>query len=271
MTDGSTAAPPGGRPLAFIDLDDTLFQTEHKNPDATILAAIDREGRPLSYMSAAQHALLAWLVATTRMIPTTGRSSDAVDRVCLGLPTAPGGPPPDPWSHFAIEAVICSFGGVIRRADRTPDPDWHGAMADGAAAAADDLAALHATAARRIARDGLDIRHQVVVDAGLPLYLSIKHNQRDAPALARLAADLADAVPAGWQTHLNANNLAYMPPFLGKEHAVAWYRRHRAGPHPFALALGDSLSDAGYLAVCDIAAMPSASQLMRHLAASLDR
>ena len=76
---------------------------------------------------------------------------------------------------------------------------------------------------------------------------------------------LADAVPAGWQTHLNANNLAYMPPFLAKERAVAWYRAQRAGAHPFALAIGDSLSDLGFLAACDIAAMPASCQLMERL------
>ena len=247
------------RPLAFVDLDDTLFQTERKNPLAKILGAVDRDGRPLSFMTQAQRDLLDWLVASTRLVPTTGRSSDAVDRVRLGLDGD------DPWTALGVEAVICSFGGVIRRPDRSPDPDWHALMAGPAEAAAPALTALEDRAAALISGQGLDIRHRVIVDAGLPLYLSVKHNARDTVALAGLAARLAEAVPAGWQTHLNANNLAYMPPFLAKERAVAWYRAQRAGPHPFALAIGDSLSDLGFLAACDIAAMPASCQLMERL------
>jgi hydroxymethylpyrimidine pyrophosphatase-like HAD family hydrolase len=263
---GEAGAGPDRRPLAFVDLDDTLFQTEAKDPSAGILGAVDREGRPLSWMTAAQRALFDWLLASTRVVVATGRSTDAVDRVRLGLDGPAGSPGADPWSVYAVEAVICSFGGVIRRGDRTPDPDWHALMAGPAEEAAPALERLAALTRERIAAAGLDIRCRVIVDAGLPLYLSVKHNARDTQALAGLAAALAPAVPAGWQTHLNANNLAYMPPFLGKERAVGWYRRHRAGPHPFALALGDSLSDLGYLAACEVAAMPAASQLMRRLA-----
>ena len=117
----------------------------------------------------------------------------------------------------------------------------------------------------RIAAQALDIRHTIVVDAGLPLYLSVKHNRADHDALATLAAWLRPALPAGWRLHLNGNNLAVMPSFLDKVHAVRWFRTRVAAPHPFAFGLGDSLSDLDYLAACDIAAMPAGSQLLARL------
>ena len=237
------------RPLVFLDLDDTVFQTRRKNADAAVVGAVDRHGAPLSFMTPGQVALVNWLQATTQVVPTTGRSTEALDRVQV------------PFRHGAI----CSFGGVIRRPDGTPDPAWHTRLADLAAAAAPDLFAIAEAVAARAAATNLDIRHRVIVDADLPLYLSVKHNQYDAAALAPLAPWLRGLLADGWRVHLNGNNLAVMPPFLDKAHAVRWFRDHIAGPHPFALGLGDSLSDRDYLLACDIAAVPAASQLATRL------
>lgn len=52
-------------------------------------------------------------------------------------------------------------------------------------------------------------------------------------------------VPAGWRVHLNGNNLAVLPPFLDKAHAVRWFRDHIAGPHPFALGIDRHFQEHG--------------------------
>ena len=103
-------------------------------------------------------------------------------------------------------------------------------------------------------------------DAGLDLYLSVKHNAAAWEELEAVADWLRAEVPAGWRVHLNGNNLAVLPPFLDKAHAVRWFRNRIAGPHPFAIGLGDSLSDVEFLLACDIAALPAGAQLAQRLA-----
>lgn len=73
------------RPISFVDLDDTLFQTHRRlNPDDSFtLASTDKEGKPLGYMSQSQQALWAWLNDTTCVIPVTARDAAALARVTL--------------------------------------------------------------------------------------------------------------------------------------------------------------------------------------------
>lgn len=240
------------RPLVFLDLDDTLFQTRRKNATALHVAAVDRAGQPLSFMTDAQAMLAAWLSVAARVVPTTGRNSEALSRVGLD------------FSHGAI----CSFGGLIRRADGTPDPEWQARMAAHSADYAEALHMLDALLGVYLEMESLDIRHRVIADAGLNLYLSVKHNAAAWEDLGAVADWLRAEVPAGWRVHLNGNNLAVLPPFLDKAHAVRWFRDHIAGPHPFALGIGDSLSDLDFLLACDFAALPSGSQLAQRLVGS---
>ena len=243
-----TAADP--RPLVFLDLDDTLFQTRRKNATAPHVAAVDRAGQPLSFMTDAQAMLAAWLSVAARVVPTTGRNSEALSRVGLDF----------------SNGAICSFGGLIRRADGTPDPEWQALMATHSADHAEALHTLDALLGIYLEMQSLDIRHRVITDAGLDLYLSAKHNAAAWEELEAVADWLRAEVPAGWRVHLNGNNLAVLPPFLDKAHAVRWFRNRIAGPHPFAIGLGDSLSDVEFLLACDIAALPAGAQLAQRLA-----
>ena len=63
--------------------------------------------------------------------------------------------------------------------------------------------------------------------------------------------------------HRNGNNAAFLPPFLGKEHAVAYLLPELRRRHPDApvIGIGDSLTDAPFMQLCDFAMMPAGSQL----------
>ncbi|AWU95269.1 hypothetical protein [Azospirillum ramasamyi] len=237
--------------VVFVDLDDTLFQTTRKNPKATKLAAVDKDGRPLSFQCRKQSAFLEWLAQDARVVPVTGRSVDAFKRVLL------------PLGDFAI----CSFGGVILLPNGEPHPEWHGEISSAAATAA--LDALHRRIASIAGELGIDVRHRVIHDMGLSLYLSVKHNGHDTDEMARLATSASGAIPEGWTLHLNGTNMAVLPPFLGKERAVAFFLERIVGDKDvLTVGVGDSLTDMGYMRLCDFAVAPSKSQLFSLLSCS---
>ena len=72
-------------------------------------------------------------------------------------------------------------------------------------------------------------------------------------------------MPANWTLHRNGNNVAFMPPFLGKDRAVASFLPALRDRFPTApvIGIGDSLTDAPYMALCDFAMTPAGSQLAR--------
>ena len=243
------------RRIFFVDLDDTLFHTPRKlpapsGPDDSVAEAVafDRNGAPISYRRARQRALFDWLSHEGEIVPTTGRNLDAFQRVRLPI-----------TGH-----AICSFGGLIVTPAGVPEPRWHGRIADQAASHGTALAELVGQILQLAGERAVDVRACSVVDAGLDLYVSVKHNREDSAALAAFAVELQPALAPGWSMHLNDNNLAFMPAWLGKHHAVQWFVEHlmdrSAGP-VLSVGVGDSLSDAPFMGVCDYALTPTRSQL----------
>ena len=64
------------RPLALVDLDDTLFQTARKMADGTSrhVATLDVDGQPNGYMSPIQQSFVLWLFSTADVVPVTART-----------------------------------------------------------------------------------------------------------------------------------------------------------------------------------------------------
>lgn len=235
------------RAIALVDLDDTLFQTIGKCPedvaaDALTPLGFAKDGAALSFATPRQMAFLDWLAETTHLVPVTARSLDALRRVRIGF-----------------TAAICAHGGVILSEDGAADPDWHARIAAEAARVAPDLERL----AGLLQAEDAALAVRVLTEGETPLYVLAKHPARDDAALHGAAARIAREVPAGWTTHVNGNNVALMPPFLGKQHAVAHILPGLRARFPDApvIGIGDSLTDAPFMALCDYAMMPSRSQL----------
>jgi hypothetical protein len=239
--------------LVLGDLDDTLFQTRRKCPPGCELhpVAYGRIGEALSFATPGQRRLFEWLARDAVFVPVTGRNSDAVARVRL------------PFAGHAIT----SFGGVILTPGGGSDPEWSEHVGAHAAEHRETLEALRCFALALGARTGADVRATVVADRGIPLYLSVKHNRTDAAQLAAFVRRVAGepAFPPGWRVHLNDGNAACLPPYLAKEHAVRYFLDRIAPSRAVTLGLGDSHSDAPFLALCDYALLPAGSQLGRHL------
>ncbi|MGQ3049523.1 MAG: hypothetical protein ACT6Q8_06250 [Niveispirillum sp.] len=229
----------------FVDLDDTLFNSDRKaGPDRSRVAAVDRQGAPLSFQSARQERFMSQVLGSGAVtVPTTGRNEAAFRRVSLGL---------------AYKHAICSFGGLLIGPDGRPEPRWHSVISDGVRRERSSLEGIVAEVARIAAALGADVRHSVVSDAGLGLYVSVKHNAHEHDSLAGVADELGRGLPDGWYLHLNGNNLAVMPGFLGKANAVRWYLENVGMDATLTLGVGDSFTDLPFMALCDYAIMPTA-------------
>ena len=238
-------------PLILADLDDSLFQTRPKCGDwpEERLRLMSRlaDGSPSGYATPPQQGLLAWLSAG-ELVPVTARSRAVLARVAI--PQAP---------------AICANGGCILTADGSPDPVWHDHLT------AEAQRAEAAGALYPALTDGLcetAFRHWLVSEDSLDLYIVIKSNHGDVPALTALAETLAERLPQGWRIHANGNNLAFLPPWLSKRAAVQYWLEpvRRDTPERLVVGIGDSWSDAGFLDLTDMAMIPTAGQLWQHIA-----
>ncbi|MDZ7706260.1 MAG: hypothetical protein U5L04_17480 [Trueperaceae bacterium] len=247
--------------LAFVDLDDTLFQTRHKCPPGPLVpGAYGRDGTPLSFMSAPQQRFAAWLGDTALVVPTTGRDLAALRRVTLRWNTDPAIADPALINH-----AIINHGGSIVRNDDSPDPDWQAHIDTVLAATSGALQAV-LTELREVSA-GLGVRVRAIGDFGRTLYLVLKHPDADLGAVtaARQHAErlVGREDPDGLRVIANGNNVAVIPSAISKEAAVDYlleHYRHLYGP-VLSLGVGDSLSDTGFLSRCDFAVTPTRGQI----------
>lgn len=240
------------RPLALVDLDDTLFQTARKMPEGTprFTATLDMKGHPNGYMTPVQQSLVEWLLSSTDVVPVTARSVEAFSRVRL------------PFNHGAV----CSHGGEILDADGKLDQKWQARMSDVLSSYQARLPLLcEATLAIGKAL-GISLRGWVVEEAGLRHYVVTKHNESDDSVLQAVLAEVqAQGLLEGMHIHVNSNNLAFLPLGLSKQVAVQeLLRRDRAtnGERPV-LGFGDSITDLGFMGECHLWATPARSQLAK--------
>lgn len=237
------------RPLILADLDDSLFQTRPKcgdwaEGDLRLMSRL-ADGTPSGYATPPQQALLAWL-GEGELVPVTARAREVLARV-----------------DIAQAPAICANGGCILTADGQPDRVWHDLLT-AEARRGEAPAALYPALT-----DGLDaaaFRHWLVSEDGLDLYIVIKSNHGDVPALTALADTLRVSLPQGWRIHANGNNLAFLPPWLSKRAAVRHFLQsvRRDTPERLVIGIGDSWSDVGFLDLADMAMIPTAAQLWQH-------
>jgi hypothetical protein len=242
----------------LVDLDDTLFQTLRKCPpdvpaERLVPLGFARDGSPLSYATPRQVNLLEWLSESAWLVPVTARSREALMR-----------------ARISFTAAICAHGGVIIGEDGDPDADWRRHAEAQSAALQPELERLRGRIAGEAEARGAALRVRVLSEEGMGLYVLAKHEETDEAALHSTVDAMVGELPEGWRVHRNGNNAALMPPWLGKEHAVGALLPRLRERHPDApvIGIGDSLTDAPYMALCDYAMMPRGSQLA---AGTLDR
>ncbi|NHZ36522.1 hypothetical protein [Massilia rubra] len=238
----------------FADLDDTLFQSLEKcegRGTPIEAAAFLKDGSPISYTTPGQRAFLAFAQDGMTMIPTTARNVNAYRRVGI---------------DFHSYAVL-DYGGIVLLPDGSVDQEWLEHMRGAMQAALPGLQELAGLIDAWAECTGFGNRARLIEDFDTPFYLVVKDPQKIAANLEPIEREVVQPwINEGnrdYFIHRNGNNLAILPTALNKAHAVAHVSARLRAEHGDILTfgMGDSKSDARFMAACDYAIMPSRTQL----------
>jgi hydroxymethylpyrimidine pyrophosphatase-like HAD family hydrolase len=239
----------------FADLDDTLFQTFEKcaASDALEPAAYYKDGSICSYTTRAQRAFLSFVQDGMTVIPTTARDHDGLRRVHL------------PFESYAV----INYGGVVLRSDGSADRPWLDRTRSAMHAALPGLQELARHIDDYAARTGFGGRARMIEDFATPFFLVVKdpdkRHERLVPVEDEVVRPWIDGGNPDYVVHRNGNNLAILPKSLDKANAVAYVTDLLRAEHGdiVTFGMGDSRSDARFMAACDYAIVPRATQLAR--------
>lgn len=248
----------------FADLDDTLFQTFEKcgplsGSDALEPAAYYKDGSICSYTTRAQRAFLSFVQDGMTVIPTTARDHDGLRRVHL------------PFESYAV----INYGGVVLHPGGSADKPWLEAMRQAMHAALPGLLELARHIDAYAAATGFGGRARMIEDFATPFFLVVKdpdkRHERLAPVEDEVVRPWIEAGNQDYAVHRNGNNLAILPKALDKANAVAHVTGMLRAEHGdiVTFGMGDSRSDARFMAACDYAIVPRATQLARLTVESL--
>ncbi len=229
---------PGLPVISFVDLDDTLFRSPARGGHGRPVT-VTRQGRPYSYMSAAQARFFGLLRDAGRVIPTTARVPEQLDRVQL------------PFDDHAI----CANGAVILDPHGTPDPAWHARVEARWAALEYDADEVADRATRSPGGDALRVRTVTACDR--PFMVDVRHPDRESEPMARWSAAFQPHLPAGWRLDVARDRALIYPAAIDKAAAVEWFIEHHVEQPALVLGAGDRHSDADFMAHAHFALMPT--------------
>jgi hydroxymethylpyrimidine pyrophosphatase-like HAD family hydrolase len=243
--------------ILFVDLDDTLFQTLAKySGDSTLEpVAYYKSGEPCSYSSQKQRSLFNFFDTNMTVIPTTARDLDAFRRVKLD------------FNSYAI----CNFGGTVILPSGEIDGAWAEHITTRLTPLVPSLHLLLADINNFCFASNFPGRAKIISDHGTDFYLVIKDPERQIQRLDIIEREIIFPWLAkqnnAFFVHKNANNLAVVPSIINKSHAVEYLitSLKKADKDVITFGMGDSKTDAKFMALCDYAITPKQSQLSSHM------
>jgi hydroxymethylpyrimidine pyrophosphatase-like HAD family hydrolase len=232
--------------VVFSDLDDTLFHTKRKcldlseHKDATALSS----GEVGAYSSPQQQALIS-LFNDSVLIPVTGRRTDSLNRVLMD------------FSGYKI----ASHGAIVINHQNKLDPKWRLILGKEEPQWRNRMDQLKQQLELDVERLDIEVRVRIVNDQGYACYVCVKGD----PFYLKLLINKTDKQSTeGFTVHANDRNLAFLPPYASKRRAVDFLKylfTNENNRHITFFGFGDSLSDAGFMSICDFQIIPSNSQI----------
>jgi hydroxymethylpyrimidine pyrophosphatase-like HAD family hydrolase len=232
--------------IVFSDLDDTLFYAHRKCQDlsghkaATALS----NGEVGAYSTPQQQALIS-LFTDSAVIPVTGRRTDSLNRVLMDFQGY----------------KIASHGAIVINHQNELDPTWKLMLDNEEPQWRNLMEQLKRQLELDIERLDIDVRVRIVNDQGYACYVCVKG---DPLYLKRLIAKTDNQSTESFTVHANDRNLAYLPPYASKRRAVDFLKhvfKNEDNGHITFFGFGDSLSDTGFMSMCDFQIIPSNSQI----------
>lgn len=242
------------KPICFVDLDDTLFQTQakmtkHQLADPFCIAAVSPEGAPRSFMTQEQSHFVDWLSSSTHFIPVTARSTRELNLVNLRF---------NSWK-------VAAHGGVIIRPTGEADSVWQNDVVMKLNEYSTQLNAMYLFLIRR-QTTSQDITIKLYTEyEDVPIYLSVKLGDNCPPGTAgSLVKEMElEFDTKKYRVHVNENNIHWLPCCIDKGHAVECLLKilkNEYGQIPV-LGFADSINDLGFLKHCSWFGLPQHSQL----------
>ncbi|GLT19692.1 hypothetical protein GCM10007938_34750 [Vibrio zhanjiangensis] len=240
--------------LLFTDIDDCFVATKKKflDNENIIIASIDINGNPRSYMSDKQKALLEIFVkADTTIIPVTGRSYDALHRIqVVSLLRS--------WKIVSHGALIVEPSGKKCRAwldyldGEFPLKEW-----------ADKLRLVNESINKCIKSNKFEAISYILYEDDLACYICIKCKEGicSQPIFESITSELSILLD-GMKIHVNGRNMALLPPYTQKKLAVKFLEKNLTKNNSYlTFTMGDSLSDIPFMKLADFSLMPTKSQI----------
>jgi hydroxymethylpyrimidine pyrophosphatase-like HAD family hydrolase len=240
----------------LTDIDDTLMQTALKmeKEEGRYSGAVDAEGKDLSFKSESQKQLIELYQSNAEVIPVTGRSSWAMDRVSL---------------KFSSLKVV-SHGAIILDHENKPLHAWMDSIEREVEQSGKFLTHCFSVCDDLIKKEVLEVNLRCLEDHGVPVYLSFKGSRGSRASIEHLnhietgLKGLCQSQEGRWRIHRNGRNMALLPPYTCKKRACDWLIDHVAaesGKDLFITA-GDSVSDIPFMKSGHIMMIPSKSQIV---------
>ncbi|MCK5726895.1 MAG: hypothetical protein KAH22_08745 [Thiotrichaceae bacterium] len=242
----------------FLDLDDTVFQTRRKcdSLEHATPAAFSLSGEPSSYYLPKQKILLKLLQDHWQIIPTTARTKAAYKRVELGVPCESG--------------AILNHGATILLPNGQEDKQWRATIETQLLKLQPLFSQLKQAIEQYAEQHDLNLLVRIIDEAELEYYVEVRHHDKKYKVLQDLLTNcirplLANSLDC--QAYLNSNLLSILPNIVNKSHAVNYQLEKLKQQYGeiMTMGMGDSQSDAPFIALCDYAMIPQGTQLHQQL------
>lgn len=240
--------------LLFLDLDDTIFQTKRKNKQGVIPATETPNPENISYMTKSQKLFLDIFLKmdNVRIIPITARALKQYKRTYIS-------------KHPQVSCASVYFSGAIYTGTGF-DPDWQQKIRELYSKMSFPIEQMYKRIYPKIDHERFNM---VDVDG---YYLAIKSKNRHVkeyrPRMMELLQTLPFFMEEEYFIHQNANNIAIIPRFLDKKHAVD-YLINKFEPE-LTIGAGDSITDLNFMKICDFKIIPKSSQIEKEVISGID-